>query len=232
MRNVLGGLLIGSLVLGMAGVSHAIPFLEIEGGFEGSIPLNPNTHDVAVTRGASGWYGANLIALENVNLTYKYLGYEAGWTNSFQVDGKLAFMNYSLNGDAASLAGSKVSSTAAAGSLLDFAFNILVGGNAGHGVKNGSNVLPYGTPNTPDNGYSSPNFFIGYADASHQSVYIALDDGGGAHWSHDTLADDDHDDLVIKVTATAAPVPEPASMLLFGTGLTCFAGFRLRGKKK
>ncbi len=38
------------------------------------------------------------------------------------------------------------------------------------------------------------------------------------------------DDIVIE-TDPVAPVPEPATILLLGAGLACFAGFRRRVKK-
>jgi len=43
--------------------------------------------------------------------------------------------------------------------------------------------------------------------------------------------DDNHDDLVLKVTAPVAPIPEPATMILFGTGLIGLAGVARRKKK-
>ena len=35
-----------------------------------------------ITQGRAGWYAANLVALENVQLTFTYLGKEAAWTNA------------------------------------------------------------------------------------------------------------------------------------------------------
>jgi len=142
----------------------------------GSLPMG-GAHDISVTKGATGWYNANLFATENVTLTYEYLGFEAGWTNSFTVDGSTAFQNRTYGGTSASSVGDSVNSSAAAGALLAFGFEILKGGNAGEGVQNGANNYPIDT--FTNKGYGLPNFFLGYADAEQNSVYITLDDGGG-----------------------------------------------------
>ncbi|MCZ6526769.1 MAG: hypothetical protein O6928_09505 [Gammaproteobacteria bacterium] len=173
------------------------------------------SHDVAETQGTQGWYNANLSATQDITLTYEYLGFEAGWTNTFLVDGSQVFWNRTGSIDSvdffASSVGDIATSSAVNGALLDFAFDILIGGNAGFGVVNGANNPPIDTFN-PANGLGMPNFFLGYADSEHNSVYITLDDGGGAPFTNiESIDDDNHDDMVVKVTAVA--VPEPTTLV-------------------
>ena len=159
------------VVITSASIGWAVPLLDIVTNLSlaGSLPIGA-PHDVPETQGAKGWYNANLKALEDVTLTYEFLGFEAGWTNSFRVDDQLAFLNKEIGRNPASSNGDKFYSTATADSLLDFAFEILAGGNAGYGVENGSNVYPIGVPNDPINGFGHPNFFLGYADTFNHSV--------------------------------------------------------------
>ena len=187
------------------------------GSLEGMLPLGAS-HDVTETQGAAGFYNANLSATQDVTLTYEFLGFEAAWINSLVVDGMQVFWNYDIDSFTASTIGDTATSSASAGTLLDFAFAVLSGGNAGLGVVNGANNYPIDTINVPDTGHGAPNFFLGYVTGSgYNSVYITLDDGGGAPWENNSIDDDNHDDLVIKVTAVA--VPEPGTLALLGLGL-------------
>ena len=112
--------------------------------------------------------------------------------------------------------------------MAGFAFEVLVGGNAGYGVVNGKNVAPFGVPASDTNNNGAPNFFLAYADDFYDSVFITLDDGGGGVYTQNSLDDDNHDDLVVRVTATSVPkistqtqnsVPEPGTLALFALGL-------------
>ncbi|MBU1053289.1 MAG: PEP-CTERM sorting domain-containing protein [Proteobacteria bacterium] len=58
-------------------------------------------------------------------------------------------------------------------------------------------------------------------------VFISMDT---SNWSGDNWYESRIDNVVIN--GTSAPVPVPATMLLFGTGIAGLAGIRIRRKKK
>lgn len=93
-------------------------------------------------------------------------------------------------------------------------------------------------PNTPKN--------LDILNSNKQSIfhfYMLTEDSNELEWLgsgftlkagtyilgyNDSGTDGDYDDIIMAM----APVPEPATMLLFGIGIAGFAGLRLRRKKK
>ena len=98
-----------------------------------------------------------------------------------------------------------VPSSATSGNLLNFDFIADAGGGN----------IP--VPNARTDANTPVGFFLGVVGGpagatTADSIYIALDDGGAG-------PNDNHDDLVVIVTATAVGVPEPTTLALLGTGL-------------
>ncbi|TVP60400.1 MAG: PEP-CTERM sorting domain-containing protein [Halomonadaceae bacterium] len=144
--------------------------------------------------GQTGFGSATVEAFQDgpFRLTFTYLFTEAAFENSFWYQGTELFnTSSSAYGDSYSTV-----YTGTAGAL-DFFFQSF-GGGATTTVVNGAN---------DDN--VAPNFHT-FWDVGSNSLIIALDDHGAG-------PDDNHDDMIIKITASA--VPEPGTMALLGLGL-------------
>ncbi|MCM3565188.1 PEP-CTERM sorting domain-containing protein [Hydrogenophaga intermedia] len=157
---------------------------------------------------AEGWFGANLylIAGAATTITVEFIGKEAGYTNRFYLEGAERF-------NTGALPGSTVDVLVDPG-LIDFAFfsNMGSGNPLAASVTNGSNQDPV---------TNLLNYFITFDDnvvngstpSSGQTVLIALDDTGAG-------PDDNHDDMVIRLTISNGgfQVPEPGTLALLGLG--------------
>jgi hypothetical protein len=206
-------MLVAALGLGVA---------QADAAYVGSVPGGTGINDVLIAPAGpfaalEGWYGANLylIAGADTAITVEYMGFEAGFTNYFYINGVEIINNQTTPigslGDVVMSPG-----------LMTFAFQSPLGW-----VTNGTNVV---APNIP-------NFFLtlfngawdttvnGVTNNFGTSVILALDDGGAG-------IDDNHDDLVVKLTisnGTFERVPDGGMTLaLLGGALLGLGAIRRR----
>lgn len=216
--NFIKTLVAGAALVAFAGTASAASELSIVGGTAGQIgdfgAAGDDNHeaDNAVIIGMygdgtvlDGVFGANLFLEQTANVTYEYLGFEAGWTNSLTV-GDESFVNRPWAD--ATRVGETITTTMSGGNMLDFLFSSVDFDGVTREVANGANNVA-DVPRLAD-------FFV--TELSDGSFLVAFDDGGASP------DDDNHDDLVIRITA----VPEPATLVLFGLGLAGLGAARRR----
>jgi hypothetical protein len=212
-----------AVVLATLNMSGANAALVLTGGTEGTIPGGEANEVIpALFPGETeveGYYGAQVLIIGGSdNLTFDLLGWEAGYTNEFLYNGDSLPDPFnspgpmsvsSLETPLKTFSTNVIATTASdEGLVLDFSFLVL-------GVQLTNAINP------DDSNPIQPvgvNFFV--SQLTPKSILLWLDDGGAG-------PDDDHDDLVVRITQT----PLPLSLPLFLSGLGLL-GFLARQRRR
>jgi hypothetical protein len=205
---------VGALMLVLA-----LSAAQSEAATIGSLPSNND-----VIAGTEGYFGANLYLIAGPGgalIDIEFVGFEAGYTNEFFLNGTSYITNQTTPLG-------YVATVNVLPGLINFHFTVNSGAAT---VTNAGNVLP--------NGFT-PNWFVslapgpldsqrdtnvnGVTPGFGQTAWIALDDAGAG-------PDDNHDDLVLKLTISGGTFVAPdggATLTLLGCALMGLGALRRR----
>ncbi|HOD35388.1 MAG TPA: VPLPA-CTERM sorting domain-containing protein [Syntrophales bacterium] len=230
MKRFIKCVLVAGIVMAFATGANAAIF-SLQDPVPGQIPnLGINNFIPTLFTGPQipGYYGAQVYVDAPAGTTFlaEFFGAEAGYQNTFLVDGVEYFNHPGGTIIAPNISSPldtfSISIDSSFTGLAPFSFDV----NSGAGsVANGSN------PDDSAGAAIGPNFFASFNPFAVPNgelptgnvLYLFLDDGGAG-------PDDDHDDFLVRVTATPA-VPIPAAVWLLGSGLIGLVAVRRRYKK-
>jgi hypothetical protein len=203
------GLMLGGLMLLGASAQAAVLSLDATNSTPGVLPLNfnpggfpgglvtPGTTPITIYSGPATPGSLGGLTLDSsANLTFQYLGKEAGFANTFDFGGDLFNTNTSAVGDSVQVL------NVAAG-IIPFLFHT-------------------GALSAQNGGPISAGISMAFADLGDGSFLALFNDGGGQ--------DFDFDDLAVRVSISAVPLPAAAWLLLSAVlGLVSFSRIRRSG---
>lgn len=202
-----------AVLLTLMRMSAASAALVLTGGTAGSIPQGaPNDvlGPLFSLSSIDGVYGATVSQTGTGSLVIDFLGFEAGFHNTytFAPGGSFDTEDFSSNNVVATSLSSLLDSFGTSGvdGVLAFVFTT----NAGAGsVSNATNL------DKSEGELGPPNFFV--SQLSPKQIVLWLDDSGAG-------PDRDYDDMVIRITETPLPLSFP--LYVTGLGIMGLLGWR------
>ena len=158
--------------------------------------------------------GSEIVARQDVSLTFESTFSEADWTNEFGWDGEVRFNSGKIGEEDPFTESFTV--TLLNGGVLPFYYNTNVDGLVQFTAKNGENEDNYTR--------GRPTFAFAYYEGYY---YLGLNDNG---IEDGASGDFDVDDFVVRFKVNA-DVPEPASTALLGLGVIGLGLSRLARRK-
>jgi hypothetical protein len=203
----------------------------------GGVSSVNGTYYGQVTGGAGGTVSGNfdgfLYLDQSSTLSFQYIASEASFSDAFESPGIATLttpgsliprVDYDSSGVESSGATFAAGNPANSATAIDFSF-----------VKNGGGLIPLGTATNGDPFASFCNdcsIFVVFLDPDTLDPLADQSQGSTVAdvFFNDGNRDDNHDDMMIRITAT--PVPVPAALPIIGAALAGFgfAGFKSRRK--